>query len=166
MHQTTSDLSSLIITLIVILSLWTRFLSAITNAINNMTDPIPTDGRMVDADSAPPDRTAAARHVTVNPYKKRQVKDNPMPTPAAPRQATIGTSGNIVVPPLTRIPKRKEQSKHGGARKRSGRKITNQTHGPLLAVGSIENAYGILATQDPVLQPVVEEVTIPTTMEL
>eukprot|EP00978_Attheya_sp_CCMP212_P024800 scaffold78540_cov53-Attheya_sp.AAC.1 len=134
--------------------------------MNVMTDPVvPTDVRMLgaadNANAAPQGGTAASRAVIANPYLRHRVIEPPAP----PRQATIGMSGNIVVPSRKTPTKRKERTQHGGSRNNSGRKIANQTHGPFHAAGSIENAYGIRATlhaQEPIEQPLVEEDTVPT----
>jgi hypothetical protein len=94
--------------------------------MNDMPDPVPTDVRMLmaAANATPQDSTAAARPVVANPYLRGRVIEPPAP----PRQATIGTSGNIVVPPLKIPTKCKERTRHGGARKNSGRKIVSQMH--------------------------------------
>eukprot|EP00978_Attheya_sp_CCMP212_P006541 scaffold15144_cov48-Attheya_sp.AAC.1 len=66
--------------------------------MNDMTDPaFPTDGRMLvaAANDDPQGGTAASRSVIANPYLRPRVIEPPAP----PRQATIGTSGNIIVPP-------------------------------------------------------------------
>jgi hypothetical protein len=127
--------------------------------MNDVTDPaVPADVRMVvaAANAAPQGGTAVSRPVVANPYLRPRVIEPPAP----PRQATIGMSGNIVVPPRKTPTKRKERTQHGGSRNNSGRKIANQTHGPFRAAGSIENAFGVCATlhaQEPIEQPVVEE---------
>jgi hypothetical protein len=94
--------------------------------MNDMPDPVPTDVRMLvaAANAAPQDGTAAARPVVANPYLRGRVIEPPAP----PRQATIGTSGNIVVPPLKMPTKCKERTQHGSANKYSGRKIVIQIH--------------------------------------
>eukprot|EP00978_Attheya_sp_CCMP212_P045106 scaffold333787_cov31-Attheya_sp.AAC.1 len=66
--------------------------------MNDMTDSaFPTDVRMLvaAANDAPQGGTATSRTVIANPYLRPRVIEPPAP----PRQATIGTSGNIIVPP-------------------------------------------------------------------
>jgi hypothetical protein len=89
--------------------------------MNDKPDPVRTDLRMLvaAANADPQDGTAAARSVVANPYLRGRVIEPPAP----PRQSTIDTSGNSVVPPLKIPTKRKERTRHGGARKKSGRKI-------------------------------------------
>jgi hypothetical protein len=94
--------------------------------MNDMPDPVPTDVRMLmaAANATPQDSTAAARPVVANPYLRGRVIEPPAP----PRQATIGTSGNIVVPPLNIPTKFKERTQHGCTKKDSRRRIVIQMH--------------------------------------
>eukprot|EP00978_Attheya_sp_CCMP212_P000910 scaffold1954_cov33-Attheya_sp.AAC.4 len=74
--------------------------------MNDMTDPaVPTDVIMMvaAANDAPQGGTAASRPVIANPYLWPRVIEPPAP----PRQSTIGTSGNIIVPPHKTPTKRK-----------------------------------------------------------
>eukprot|EP00978_Attheya_sp_CCMP212_P039485 scaffold205778_cov34-Attheya_sp.AAC.1 len=129
-----------------------------------MTDPVfPTDGRMLvaAANDTHQGGTAASRPVVANPYLRPRVIEPPAP----PRQATIGTSGSIIVPPHKRHqPNASNELDMAVPGIILDGKSPTRFMALFAQLGQLR-IYGIRATshaQEPIEQPLMEEDTVPT----